>query len=199
MSQAVPILILAAGASSRMGDDDKLLQLVDGQDLLSLVVGRAVATGGPVYVTLATDRMKLARAIADQPVTIVPVAEAARGVSESLKAGIRSLPKGAQGVLIMLADMPELTTDDICLMLTHFAELGSMRVVRATDKNGTPGHPVILPARLFPKVEKLHGDIGARDLIQGEMTNEVPLPGLRATTDLDTPEDWIAWRAKRRK
>ncbi len=198
-TNAIPIVILAAGASARMGEEDKLLQIVDGQDLLSLVTGRAVSTGSPVFVTLATERMHIAAAIAHHPVTIVPVAEAARGVSESLKAGIRSLPEGVPGVLVMLADMPEITRDDLLQMMTHFAELGGRRVVRAADAQGTPGNPVILPARLFPEVARLSGDIGARDLIRREDVNLVILPGARATTDLDTPEDWVAWRRSRKR
>ncbi len=198
-SNTIPIVILAAGASSRMGDDDKLLQIVDGQDLLSLVTDRAVSTGSPVFVTLAAERMHIAAAIAHRPVTIVPVAEAARGVSESLKAGLRSLPAGVPGVLVMLADMPEITRDDLLQMMAHFAELGGRRVVRASDENGTPGNPVILPARLFAQLARLRGDVGARDLIRREEVNLVPLPGARATTDLDTPEDWIAWRRARER
>jgi len=195
MSDRIAILVLAAGASSRMGGRDKLLELIDGQDLLSRVVARACATAFPVFVTIATDRMERAQAIANLPVTIVPVADAGDGLSASLRAGIRSLPQGLDGVLIMLADMPDITTEDLGTLLTHFAETGAVRVIRATDHTGHPGHPVVLPRRLFGAAAKLTGDQGARALFEKERVNLVHLPDGHASTDLDTPADWVAWRA----
>lgn len=197
MSKKIAILILAAGASTRMEGCDKLLELVEGQDLLSRVTARACATGFPVFVTLGTDTKERAQAIANAPVTIIPVAGASQGMSVSLKAGIRSLPSGLNGVLIMLADMPEITTEDLSVLLTHFAEVGAKRVVRGTDDTGHPGHPVILPSRLFKAVGQLSGDQGARELLMHENVSLVQLPKGHATTDLDTPEDWISWRAGR--
>jgi len=195
MTKKIAILILAAGTSSRMEGRDKLLELIKGQDLLSRVTEQACATGFSVFVTLGTDAKKRAQAIANAPVTIIPVADASQGMSVSLKAGIRSLPPGLNGVLIMLADMPEITTDDLSILLTHFAEVGAKRVVRGTDETGHPGHPVILPARLFNRVGRLSGDQGARELLMRENVSLVQLPRGHATTDLDTPEDWISWRA----
>jgi CTP:molybdopterin cytidylyltransferase MocA len=43
----------------------------------------------------------------------------------------------------------------------------------------------------------LNGDRGARIVLEGETVRVLPLPGRRAVTDLDTPEDWEAWRAGR--
>jgi CTP:molybdopterin cytidylyltransferase MocA len=62
-----------------------------------------------------------------------------------------------------------------------------------------PGHPVLFPARLRPALLRLKGDQGARDILRTEADQilPLPLPGSRAVTDLDTPEDWAAWRALR--
>ena len=196
MSKPIAILILAAGASTRMESTDKLLEVIDGQDLISLVTSRAYATGFPVFVAIATDKMERAKAIAHMPITIVPVANADEGMSASLRAGIRSLPKGLNGVLVMLADMPDITADDLVTLLTHFAETGSDRVVRATDATGHPGNPAIIPRRLFAKMKKLTGDTGARAIFDQETVNLVRLPDGHASTDLDTPQDWVAWRAE---
>lgn len=199
MSKPIAILILAAGASVRMGGRDKLLELIDGQDLISRVTEQACATGFPVYVAIATDRMERAKAIAHMPITIVPVANAQDGMSASLRAGIRSLPTGISGVLVMLADMPEITRDDLVTLLTHFAETGSDRVIRATDATGHPGNPAIIPRRLFSKLKGLSGDHGARVIFDQESVNLVRLPDGHASTDLDTPQDWVAWRKAKSK
>ena len=97
----------------------------------------------------------------------------------------------------MLADMPEITTEYLNILLTHIAEVGSNRVVRGSNDTGLPGHPVILPSRLFRRAKKLVGDQGARQLLERENISLVSLPDGHATIDLDTPQGWIAWRAKR--
>lgn len=68
----------------------------------------------------------------------------------------------------------------------------------ARPARGTPGHPVVLPRRLFPSLLELRGDQGARALLaqEEESLRLIPLPGANATTDLDTAEDWAAWRAR---
>jgi CTP:molybdopterin cytidylyltransferase MocA len=66
--------------------------------------------------------------------------------------------------------------------------------VRATDIRGRAGHPVGFPARLLPALLDVSGDLGAREVLTRNPPQPVPLPGQRATLDLDTPEDWAAWR-----
>ncbi|MFN5826754.1 MAG: nucleotidyltransferase family protein, partial [Rhodobacterales bacterium] len=62
--------------------------------------------------------------------------------------------------------------------------------------DGTPGHPVLFPVWALADLAALTGDSGARDLLQTyrNRTELVALPARHAVTDLDTPEDWAAWR-----
>ena len=55
---------------------------------------------------------------------------------------------------------------------------------------------MIFPAAILPALRHLTGDSGARDILRTHPVRHVALPGLRATTDLDTPEAWAAWRAR---
>ena len=66
--------------------------------------------------------------------------------------------------------------------------------VRAAAEDGTEGHPVIFPRRLYGELAVLTGDVGGRALLQGEDVRAVIRPGQRAICDLDTPEDWDRWR-----
>ena len=72
-------------------------------------------------------------------------------------------------------------------------------ILRAADRDGTPGNPVLFPADLLPDLQKIKGDKGARDLLRRHAgkVHLIPLPEAHALTDLDTPEDWAAWRARR--
>lgn len=194
--KTVPILLLAAGASARMRGRDKLLEEIDGAPVLRRQARAALAAGGPVLVSLPTNRPARLAALQGLAVQHVFVDDADEGMAASIRAGVAALPGGAAGVAILPADMPELTADDLEAVLYAFAT-HETQAVRAVSDTGQAGHPVVFPARLFAALAKLRGDQGARRVLAGETTITVPLPGDHALTDLDTPEDWAAWRAAR--
>ncbi len=194
---SVVILILAAGASSRMRGGDKCLEMVAGQPLLRQVALRCLATGCPVLVALPPDRPLRAAAVADLAVTRVAVPDPAQGMAASLVAGVRAVPEGAS-VLLMLADLPEITADDLAQVLA-MAAVHPGHILRGAAADGTAGHPVLFPPDLRADLLELTGDAGARSVLQRhkDRVRPVPLPDRHAVTDLDTPEDWAAWRAQR--
>ncbi len=195
MGKKMAILVLASGVSHAPELPDPLLALVDGQDILTRLIRCAGQTGIPVFVTIATDATERAKAISGETVTLIPIPNSRTDMSAVLRAGIRSLPDGLDGVLILMADMPAITSDDLAVLLTHFAELGAKRVIGATDETGQPGHPVILPARLFRIAARLRGGQNARSLMLSEEYSLVRLPEGHAYIDIEKPTDWVAWRA----
>lgn len=182
----IPTLLLAAGASSRMGGSDKLLRKIRGHPLLTRISARACATG-PVYVTLPGDEHPRCTAL-PKAAHIVPV----RGqMADSIKAGISALPADTAGVIILPADMPDITAQDIAIF-RETARALDPQILRATNPTGVPGHPVYFSHRLFSEFAKLTGDAGAAPICRkyAAETTFVPLPDQRALLDLDTPEDW---------
>ena len=99
-------------------------------------------------------------------------------------------------MLILLPDVPGITASDIRSAIERFEAAGGDTPTRATDAEGRPGTPLIVPPRLLPRFAKLTGDEGGRAVLKDETINFVLLQGGRATRDLDTPEDWKAWRKK---
>ena len=198
MPGGLVIVIPAAGASLRMRGADKLSGDVDGLPALRHAAVTAVRSGVPVIVTLPDGGPHAAPRRAELPglgVTALPIPDAHEGMAASLRAGVRAAGN-AEAVLVMLPDMPEITVDDLAAMIAaHEAE--SNRALRGTAYDGTPGHPVVLPRRLFAEVAVLTGDEGARRVLSGEDVGLVRLPGRHAVLDLDTPEDWADWRAGR--
>jgi CTP:molybdopterin cytidylyltransferase MocA len=193
----VLILLPAAGASTRMRGRDKLLEPVRGQPLLRDRVAMALDTGQDVLVTLPPDRPARAAALQemrDPRLHLVTVADAATGLSASLRRGAaHALDHGHAGLMVVLPDLPDLFTDDLKIVLQAYDKKS---ITRATSHDGTAGHPVIFPAAILPALRHLAGDAGARDILRTHPVRHVALPGLRATTDLDTPEAWAAWRAR---
>lgn len=193
----IAILIPAAGRSSRMQGRDKLMENVDGQPLIARQTRMALATGAPVLVTLR---------LGDERAKALPkgakgheVQDASEGVAASLRTGAAwAQDLGADALMVVLADLPDLTALDLEMTADHFAKEPS-RICRATDDSGKPGHPVIFPSMYFAQIQRLSGDHGAKAILARHPPRVCRLPGLRATTDLDTPEAWAAWRAGRAK
>jgi CTP:molybdopterin cytidylyltransferase MocA len=188
------ILVLAAGASRRMQGRDKMLEEVEGEPLLRLMARRAVKSGVPVRVVLGPDQ-DARRSVLDGLEVETVEAEGSDGMAASIRAGVAGL-RGP--VLILLADMQDITAGDIYLMVSLHPQAPDA-ILRAATADGRPGHPVLFPADLLPDLARLSGDEGARGVLKrhGARVTLLPLKDDRAAVDLDTPEAWAAWRAGR--
>jgi len=196
----LPILLLAAGQARRMRGRDKLMEDVDGQPLLQRMAQRACAARiGPVIVALPPAPHPRHAALDGLPVLPVEVPDAADGLSASLKRALAAVPDTAEAAMILLADLPDILTQDIIRVTQASVSHESSLIWRGATEDGAPGHPVILARALFAELAALSGDAGAQAVIRrhADRVTLVPLPGRHALRDLDTPEDWAAWRADR--
>jgi molybdenum cofactor cytidylyltransferase len=183
------ILIPAAGASSRMRGQDKLLQPVAGEPILRRQA-RIALTLAPVIVTLRDPDPARRAALQGMGVTLIAVPDAPLGMSASF----RAVAGTDSAVMVLPADMPDLTESDLASLIAAF-QAAPDHILRGSA--GTlPGHPVIWPRALVPGFAALTGDEGARALFSQHPVHLHPLPDDHALTDLDTPEDWAAWRAR---
>lgn len=188
------VLLLAAGGSTRMRGGDKLTEEVGEMPLLRRQALAALAACPDVIVVLPPDRPARATALEGLAVRKVIAEDAREGMSASLRAGLR-VAEG-KGAIVLPADMPELGAAELALMAGAFRETPD-RILRGASGD-TPGHPVIFPADLWPALMRMTGDQGGREVIAAnrDRVRLIPLPGRAALTDLDTPEDWAAWRAR---
>lgn len=182
-------VLLAAGQSRRMGEHNKLMASFDGVPLVRRT-GAALAQSrvdGAVAV-LGHEAERVQGALDGLGMAVAVNDAYAEGLSTSLKAGIAALPDEAAGALVMLADMPEISTADLDRLVEAFVKAGGNAVVRATH-NGKRGNPVILPRALFAEVARLEGDTGARHVVEQELVGIVDVEtGAAAHLDVDTPE-----------
>ena len=194
----IGILILAAGKSSRMRGDDKLTQKIDGVEQIKRIAHSACATGAAVAVTLPDAAHPRASYLLDLELQLISVPEAHLGMGRSISTGISLLAAfDLDGVMIVPADMPEITQNDLNTVMQAFIK-APHSIAQACAAKEQPGHPIIFPKSLFSDLQTLSGDRGAQTVIQSNrhLRQLVELPHLHATTDLDTPEDWQEWFAK---
>lgn len=192
-----PILILAAGKSSRMRGRDKHLEEIDGVPLLRRLVLAALELDEPIFVALPALPHPRAEALAGLDVTLLAIPEAAEGMSGTLRGAVARLPRGA-GFLLILGDLAEIGAVEMRAVMAARTDAPDKLVWRGATEAGEPGHPILFDASLIPRFAELSGDGGGESLVKPlkSQTCLVPLPDRVARHDLDTPEDWEAFRKK---
>jgi len=191
-------IVLAAGASTRMGAANKLLAPIDGEPLVRRVV-RAL-DGLPFVDTIAVtgaDAARVAEALAGLDVRCVHNPDHDEGIASSIRAGVAALPPAIDGALLLPGDMPWLSQRDIAPLLDAF-DPDAGRSVCIPTRNGRRGNPVLWAARHFAALAAITGDTGGRQLFDrpGGDVCEVQATGDGVLLDVDTP---AALRAARRR
>ena len=194
----LPIILLAAGSSSRMRGKDKLLEDVGGVPLLrrQADVARA-ATSEPVIVALPPEPHARYAVLDQSQVIPTPIENAHKGLSESLKGALDVLPPDTPATMLLLADLPDLTVRDLRTVFDAVRPDSDLVIWRGTTEDGAPGHPIVVSAALFDALQATTGDTGGNAVMKENRhrTEFVTLPGQNALRDLDTPEDWAVWRS----
>jgi molybdenum cofactor cytidylyltransferase len=188
-------VILAAGASSRMGGN-KLLTELSGKPMVRRIVDAALGSrASPVIVVTGNKADAVREALAGCDVNIVNNPDFSSGLSSSLKLGLRNLPANCEGAVIVLGDMPAVTSALIDRLIEAFDPAEGHAICVATH-GGKRGNPVLFARRFFQEIESIEGDVGARGLIGAypELVSEVEAENDAPLIDVDTPEDLAAYR-----
>ena len=195
----IPIMILAAGASSRMRGADKLMQDVDGQPLLRRQAKMALRVSKDVRIALPARAHARYDIVADLPVQTLEVTASDEGMSASLRACFASLEPDVRHAMVLLADLPDITADDLFQVIRAAQTAPDALIWRGATAEGTGGHPILVSHALFKDFQKLSGDAGGQSIVKaaGTRVHLVRFSDDRARLDLDTPEQWAAWRRDR--
>jgi molybdenum cofactor cytidylyltransferase len=185
----VAAVVLAAGRSTRMGAQNKLLADLGGKPMVRRVVEAALASKArPVLVVTGHMAAEVGAVLAGLDVGLVANPDYATGLASSLKAGIRAVQEACDGALILLGDMPRVTAEQVDRLVDAFAAAPDSIVVPVHD--GRQGNPVLWPRRYFSALLQLDGDAGAKRLIaeRRAAVREVDLGSDGIFVDVDTPD-----------
>ena len=185
----VAAIILAGGQSRRMGGPNKLLARFDGEPLIRRTVERALASqAAPVIVVTGDRAADIKAALGGLEVSFAHNPDFADGLATSLKAGLAAVPENASGALVLLADMPGITTEIIDRLIGAFRSKQPPAIVLPTFA-GKRGNPVLWARAFFPELMAVTGDTGARHILSlhEEAVERVEI-GAAAGLDVDTPE-----------
>ena len=187
---AVAAVVLAAGRSTRMGPENKLLRSVEGTPMICRAVDAFLASRvEPVVVVTGHEQGLVRAALAPRPVTFVHNAAHEEGMSSSLRVGLETLPDGLDGVVVGLGDMPWVRLDHVDALIEAFGPSGPAPIC-VPFHDGQRGNPILWSFEYVDELMRLTGDVGARHLLARHSARvqrvEIDDPGV--LRDVDTSE-----------
>ena len=189
--ERIGAVILAAGASSRMGRPKQLLEY-GGQTLVRRAVLAARGAGcNPVVIVTGGHGKELKEELHGLNLREANNPEWESGIGSSIRAGIQAVVKANDKVtalVLMLCDQPFVTSDVLRGLITAHREGGGEIV--ASSYGGTIGVPALFGKAFFAELVRLESGAGAKQVIQRHLTQVHLLPFPQGEVDLDTPADF---------
>lgn len=182
----ISAIVLAAGASSRMGRPKALLP-IDGRPAVDVVCATLAAGGADDVVVVVGRHADEIRAGASlQGVRVVDNPRWAQGRTSSIQTGLAALSPAAGWTLLALVDMPLVRPDTVRTLLA--ARTKGVDVIVPTH-HGRRGHPILLRETLFARIAALGPDEPLRDVVRAARNLEVAVDDPGVLVDFDEPGD----------
>ncbi|MBW1710292.1 MAG: molybdenum cofactor cytidylyltransferase [Deltaproteobacteria bacterium] len=189
-------IILAAGGSKRINGIKQLLQF-EGKPILGWVVENALKSSlSRVIVVLGHAAEEIQKAVDLKKAKLVVNDRYDRGQSSSIQAGLNVVPDQDAGVMFLLGDQPLVRADVINTLIEAYQNKRSTLVI--PTRHGRRGNPVLIDRSLFPRLESLTGDVGARVLFEeyAGQIREIEVESDGILFDVDTWDDYIELKKK---
>jgi cysteine desulfurase/selenocysteine lyase len=193
----------------------KLLLEFDGEPLLLRAARTALEAGlDPIVAVLGAHADRVGAVLEGLPITCVMNDVWEEGLSSSIRVGVQAVeeqmfvagtdgldgPDGLDGLILMVTDQPYVTPSLLRDLQDRFEEVtasGLKDIVVLPAFEGHRGNPALFSISLLPRLKKLTGDSGARQLFRELPVIELPLADDSVFLDIDTPADYQQCRGYR--
>ncbi len=161
----ISAVVLAAGASTRMGEANKLFLKLGEKSVLRRAVENALKSNVREVLVVAGESVNQVNLeLRDLNVRVLMNRNSRRGIGTSIVTGVRALSPHTQAAIILLADQPNLQSGTINRFIRTYERSG--RRIVAGQYGGIVGNPVLFDRAFFPELLHLTGDVGARGVVQ---------------------------------
>lgn len=187
----IPILLLAAGGSTRMRQPKQLLPW-GSQTLIEHQIQTLLKTDHPVHVVLGSNSNLISPVIEKYSLNIFINADWESGMGSSISFGISQIIQkfpDANGILITLLDQPLITTSYLEKMFGVF-EPGLQQIIASHSTSGWTGVPVIFDKFYFKELSELKNEEGAKKIVKRHEESVIFMEGGELLEDMDTPETY---------
>lgn len=187
--QRVSAIVLAAGASTRLGRPKQLLPVATHTMIEHVIEAVKAASFDEVIVVLGSSAAQISEHVpADCRMVLNPKWQT--GVASSIRAGLAAVRPRSAAALFVQADQPHLNCAALDRIL--YAYYGSSKTIVVPTYQGQRGSPVLFDRSLFPELEALSGDVGGRAVVARfpDRVLQVEMPSAQTFLDIDTPADY---------
>ena len=188
----VTAIILAAGASRRMGRPKQTLPFA-GSTIIGTVVANVLQSSvSDVVVVLSPQADEARRLLSDYPIQLLENPDPDRGMLTSVQIGIAQCPTDPDAYLIALGDQPQIGPSIINGLISAAADSDHGIVIPSFG--GKRGHPVLFKARYRDQILGLDQEASLKELVSRHPADvlELPVESGSVLIDIDTPEDYQA-------
>ncbi|MCZ6842463.1 MAG: nucleotidyltransferase family protein [SAR324 cluster bacterium] len=191
----IAAIVLAAGQSTRMGEQNKLLLPIGGTTLIARTVDTVLASqAAQTIVVLGHQAERVRAALAGREVTFVHNANFQQGMATSIHAGIGAVAPGTEGVMICLSDLPLVESAELDRLMAEFASHPHKSIAVPTYQ-GRRGNPVLFSLRHREEILNVRGAVGGCKSVVRKYPQEVlevAMPSDGILRDVDTLDDYRA-------
>lgn len=186
MHSQIPIIILAAGSSSRLGQPKQLLQC-QGQTLLNRTISLSSKVSNNISIVLSTNYPLIASSITNTNCKIIFNELWEQGMATSIQKGLQNNLE-ADKIIITLCDQPFLS-EGILNNLIDKSNQTELPII-ASNYGDEIGVPILFKKLIFNDLMSLKGEKGARSILPKYTGSIAEIPFPKGEIDIDTIEDW---------
>lgn len=189
-TSCVSAVLLAAGKSTRMGENKLLLPFGGGTVIERTLDNLLASRAGEVIVVLGSKADEIGARIGRRGVTQVFNENYARGMSTSLTAGLKLVNPEARFVLVALGDQPLISPYIYNKLIA--AAVATRKGIVIPVRRGERGNPILIAAYYKTELLKQSGDVGGRELLKAHSGDilEVPVSSGSVLVNLNTPDEY---------
>jgi molybdenum cofactor cytidylyltransferase len=183
-------LVLAAGKSSRMGQQ-KLLLPFDNKSMIKTVVEKSInSNADQTIVVIGSHNKELTRELAEYSLLLVENTRFEEGMLSSVQVGFAAIQPDSDAAIVLLGDQPMVSEEVINRLISVFQKTAKGLIIPTF--NGKRGHPVLISSKYQESIQLLNPEIGLRDLFLKNSQDilEIEVQSDNVLKDIDTPEDY---------
>ena len=191
----IDCFILAAGMSKRMGSENKLLKKINNNIILNqTLINHTESKINNINLILGYQKDTILKYIDQKKISIIVNNNFKSGMLSSILKINENISNKTKGILISLADMPFVTSEDINKLIKIFNE-NNQKIICIPENKGKLGNPLLLPKEIYKDlikdISKLSNDKGLKKLILDKKYNYIRVNLSEGVTkDFDTIEDF---------
>ena len=196
----ISAILLAAGQSLRMKGENKLVKKIKGIPLIKYAVKNILAsTVDEIIIVLGHEKDLIRNIIGlNRKIKFVYNKDFKKGISSSIKIGLKSISKKSEAFFISLGDMPNVNQNIYNkLIKSRFKynkklKLQHKKEIIIPTFEGKNGNPILFSKFMKDKIMLVKNDLGASEIIKlnKEKILNVPLNNKSIFLDFDTPDSF---------